>query len=255
MACIRSYDELIQRISALRGTSLEVKTIGEFDARGRRYPLLTMHLGREAPGKTRVLLASGIHGDEPGGVEAILRFVEEHSESQNLLDRFSFMIFPCNNPTGYELDTRENWRGVDLNREFGARSPEPEARIVMDALQGRCFDLVYEMHEDIDAPGFYLYEIAEDAAYHVGERILTAVANMGYPVNLNDCIEGMPAKGGLIRRKSLKFRKTRVPQAIYIYRTCGGHVITMEPPASILPLDDRVKILLTGLRIVLGDSA
>lgn len=245
----------MQRVDGLRGSNVSVTTIGEFDACGRAYPLLSMQFGREAPGKTRVLLASGIHGDEPGGVEAALRFIEENSENQSLLDRFIFTVFPCNNPSGYELDSRENWRGVDLNREFGARSPEPEAKIVMDALQGRCFDLVYEMHEDINAPGFYLYEIAEDAAYQVGEHILAAIANMGYPVNLDECIEGMPATGGLIRRKSFKFRKTRVPQAIYMYRTCGGHVITMEPPVSMLALDDRVKILLTGLRIALGDPA
>ncbi len=234
--------------------SVELNHIGEFKAEDQAYPLLKIRFGEPGPGKVRVLIASGIHGDEPAGVESVLRFIKQNLDNNILLSRFSFTIFPCNNPTGWERNTRENWRGIDLNREFAARRPEPEARIIMQALQGECFDLIFEMHEDIDAPGFYLYEIAEDESYHIGEVIIDAVAAMGYPVNQGECIEGIPAKDGLIRRKSFKFRKTHVPQAIYIYRTCGGHVLTLEPPASVLPLEDRVKILLTGLELALEAS-
>ncbi|MCX6345023.1 MAG: M14 family metallocarboxypeptidase [Armatimonadetes bacterium] len=252
MVYIRKYDNLIQRVQKLAGhSSLELQFIGEFTAGDRACPILKMHLGEPGLGKVRVLIASGIHGDEPAGVEAVLKFIEQNLDNDILLNRFVFTIFPCNNPTGWERNTRENWRGIDLNREFAARKPEPEAEIVMQSLQGECFDLVFEMHEDTDARGFYLYEIAEDESYHIGEVIIDAVAAMGYPVNPGECIEGLPAKEGLIRRKSFKFRKTRVPQAIYIYRTCGGHVLTLEPPASVLPLEDRVKILLTGLELAL----
>ena len=45
----------------------------------------------------------------------------------------------------------------------------------MKGLDGRCFDLLFEMHEDIDAPGFYMYEIADDPGMHVGEKIIEAV--------------------------------------------------------------------------------
>lgn len=252
MACSSLYQNLIQRIESLdTHPSVSVRRIGEFDALGCAHPLFVIDMGEPGVGKIRVLIAGGIHGDEPAGVEAPLRFIEENAGNRELLEKFVFTIYPCNNPTGWELNTRENWRGIDLNREFGARKPEPEAEIIMHSLRGHCYDLVYEMHEDIDSPGFYLYEIAEDESYHIGEVIIDAVSKMGCPINTNECIEGMPAKNGLIRRKSFKFRKTHVPQAIYMYRTCGGHVITMEPPVSMLSFEERTKTLLTGLRIAL----
>ncbi len=85
-----------------------------------------------------------------------------NATNESLLSRFAFTIFPCNNPTGWERDTRENADGIDLNRTFNVRKPPAEAAIISSALQGNCFDLIFEMHEDIDAPGLYLYEIAED---------------------------------------------------------------------------------------------
>jgi succinylglutamate desuccinylase len=100
------------------------------------------------------MIAAGIHGDEPAGVEAALRFAESAVRDESLLSNHHFVIFPCNNPTGYELGIRENWKGIDLNRQFNVRKPEPEVLIVMNAIQGRCFDLVVEMHEDIDGHSF-----------------------------------------------------------------------------------------------------
>jgi len=226
--------------------------LGDFDAAGRTYPLYLMQMGEPDPGRKKVMIAAGIHGDEPAGVEAAIRFMEINSGNADLLSRFHFTIFPCNNPSGYELNTRENADGIDLNRQFAARKPAPEVKIITEALQGKCFDLVFEMHEDIDAPGLYLYEIADDPSMHVGEKILESVAAAGYPVNVNPIIEGLPAKGGLIRRNRIRFRKTRLPQAIYTYRTCGGHVITLEPPVAVLPIEDRVKIELLALDLALS---
>lgn len=233
-----------------------MRALGEFEAMGRTYPVFAVCIGRPGPGRANVLINAGIHGDEPAGVEAAVRFVERAAREEALHSRFSFVIFPCNNPTGYELDTRENWRGIDLNRQFNVRRPEPEARMISETLKGQCFDLVFEMHEDIDSHGLYLYEISEDENACVGELIIEAAASAGYPVNLGECIEGLPALGGVIRRSiDIKgFRKTRLPQAIYIYRTCGGHVITLEPPASVLPLEDRVRIELMALDIALENG-
>ena len=253
----RSYDELLKRLEAAAlSPALRIRPLGKFESRRRTYEMVVAELGAPGPGKAVVVISAGIHGDEPAGGEAAVQFIERNVENTELLSRFHFTIFPCNNPAGYESGTRENAGGVDLNRQFLARKPESEVRIIMDALQGRCFDLVFEMHEDVDSPGFYLYEIADQADQQVGEMIVEAVASAGYPVNLNECIEGMPAHGGIIRRSiNLKrFRKTRLPQAIYTYRTCGGHVLTLEPPASILSIEDRVRIELTGLEVALRNT-
>ncbi|MCE5199343.1 MAG: M14 family metallocarboxypeptidase [Armatimonadota bacterium] len=246
------YTKLVKRlemISALPSVALD--KIGQFSIDRRDYSMFLIRVGEPGPQKANVMIAAGIHGDEPAGVEAALRFVETNASNKSLLSRFHFMVFPCNNPTGWEKGTRENWQGIDLNREFGSRRPAPEVDIIQRALSGNCFELVFEMHEDVDSPGLYLYEITEESSHHVAETILHIANSMGCPINRSRYIEGMTASEGLIRRRTLRFRKTHVPQAIYTYRTCGGHVITLEPPASVLSFEDRVKIQLTALRITL----
>jgi hypothetical protein len=231
--------------------SVELAPIGEFEAGGKAYPLFYLLMGSPGPNKKSVMIGAGIHGDEPGGVEAAVRFLEHNAANHKLLSRFVFTVFPCNNPSGWERNTRENADGIDLNRQFNARKPAAEAAIISQALQGKRFDLLFEMHEDVDSPGFYMYEIANDPSTYLGEKIIEAVESAGCPINRNECIERMPANGGLIRRRVIRFRKTRLPLAIYAHRTCGGHVLTLEPPASMLSLEERVAVELMGLSIAL----
>lgn len=234
--------------------SVEMVHIGDFESGGRAYPMFYLLLGTPGSGRKNVMIDAGIHGDEPGGVEAALRFLEQNATNDTLLGHFAFTVFACNNPTGWERDTRENADGIDLNRQFNVRKSAPEAALIAQALQGKCFDLLFEMHEDIDSPGFYMYEIAEDPATFLGEKIIEAVEAAGCPINRDECVEGLPANGGLIRPKTIRYRKTRLPLAIYAWRTCGGHVLTLEPPASKLSLEERVRIELMGLTIALGSA-
>ncbi len=250
----RSYDKLMRRLESISAVSeARLERIGSFVSGERSYDMVIIELGSAGPRTRSVMIAAGIHGDEPAGVEAALTFIENVAKDRTLLQAYHFVIFPCNNPTGYELGTRENEDGIDLNRQFSVRKPSPEVALIAGALAGRCFDLVFEMHEDIDSPGLYLYEIADSHDRYIGEEIISAAAAIGCPINLDDCIEGMPASGGIIRRSiNLKrFRKTRLPQAIYVYRTCGGHVITLEPPASRLSIGKRVEVELLALEIAL----
>lgn len=248
----RSYRKLTKRLcSVARRQSVEMETLGEFIAGGNVYPMFLMHLGSPGHGRLGVTISAGIHGDEPAGVEAAVRFLESNAGNDRLLSEFYFIVFPCDNPSGWELDIRENADGVDLNREFAAPHPAPEVALIMRSLEGKCFDIVFEMHEDVDSPGFYLYELANNPSQQVGEAVIEAVRAMDAPVNLRHIIEGKRAKGGIIRPNVKWFRKTHLPKAVYTYKTCGGHVMTLEPPASILPFEKRVEILLVGLYITL----
>ncbi len=85
-------------------------------------------------GRTRLLVHGGIHGDEPGAVEAVERFV-------TLLDGTGprVVAVPAVNPDGLAARRKDNARGVDLNRNFPARSfcpgaiPGPTAATRYDA--------------------------------------------------------------------------------------------------------------------------
>lgn len=252
MSELRSYPELVERLKAIAHYPVaSLEELGSFAVEGREYPMFLLRLGNRALRKLSVLISAGIHGDEPAGVEAALQFAEITADNPLLLEHFSFDIFPCDNPYGWERNTRENSHGLDLNRQFKVREPAPEIDLIMKGLHGGCFDLVYEMHEDCDSPGFYLYEFGEDPRFFVGEAVIEEVQSLGYPINTSPIIEKRRARGGIIRLNIRNYRRTRLPKSFYAYRECGGQVLTLEPPSSVLPLEDRVKIELLGLRVSL----
>lgn len=250
---IRDYELLGKRLEqCVMSRHIELDVLGWFDADGIRYPMYIVNMGKPAPHKLSVLISAGIHGDEPAGVEAALQFIEHNVENPALLTHYNFVVFPCDNPYGWERGTRENSQGLDLNRQFATRDSSPETRLISRGLAGRCFDLVYEMHEDYDSPGFYLYEFGDDPAAYLGEAIMYEVASMSYPINRAHIIEHRVAKNGIIRLNLRTYRKTRLPKSFYSYRECGGHVLTLETPSTFLPLEDRVRIHLLGLNVSLN---
>src|SRR6185312_15028223 len=62
----------------------------------------------------RIYLSAGIHGDEPAGPLAALQLLQENRWPENV----DLWFCPCLNPIGFTLNTRENSRGIDLNREY-----------------------------------------------------------------------------------------------------------------------------------------
>ena len=117
----RSYRPVGQRVEALGKQGRDVETIGLVGG----LPVFCIRAGR--PRRLRVLLTGGVHGDEPAGVEAVLRFFEEDAEPW--LAQVEFTALPCVNPVGYVRGTRGNGAGADINRSFESGGvPELEKR-------------------------------------------------------------------------------------------------------------------------------
>jgi protein MpaA len=69
----------------------------------------------EAFGDGPLLVFGAIHGDEPESAELCRRFLRE-----------GVVVVPVVNPDGLERRSKDNARGVDLNRNFPARNWSPE---------------------------------------------------------------------------------------------------------------------------------
>jgi hypothetical protein len=126
-----------------------------------------------------VCLSAGIHGDEPAGVWALLSLVRD-----GLLDpRFSYRLWPCYNPTGFEAGTRANVDGADVNRSFGRGGTTPEAKAILTANRDRTFALAIDLHEDHEAEGFYLYEAGGSSRRsRYAAPVTAAVTEAGFPL-------------------------------------------------------------------------
>lgn len=72
-----------------------------------------------------LILIGGVHGDEPEGVELAqktLDWLRVEVETKSRVPREPWIIIPCLNIDGYLGGTRTNGNGVDLNRNYPAKS-------------------------------------------------------------------------------------------------------------------------------------
>ena len=251
---VRSYSDLTRRLIRLaeRIPEIDLHLLGKVRAGAERYPFWTLTTPA-GPKKRTICLSGGIHGDEPAGVEAVLGALEMLKKRPRWIDRSQFTIFPCINPYGYEYGTRQNRSKIDLNRQFMRAHPAGEVRLMKRVLDGRTFDLSIEFHEDIDTPGFYLYELSKDPKRAIAKKIIRRVEKK-YPINLGEEIEGAPAKGGVISPdlssgffKERLARRRQWPHAIYQYKQGTPHTLTSETPIH-LGAKERVEIHLIVLK-------
>ncbi len=77
------------------------------------------------------------------------------------------VMLPLVNPSGFELDTRENEDGKDINRHFFDEDLAGECRQIWEGIRDENIDLLHTLHEDPGMRSFYVYythtkEMAED---------------------------------------------------------------------------------------------
>tara|TARA_Y100000034_G_scaffold137007_1_gene218328 strand:- start:5667 stop:6182 length:516 start_codon:yes stop_codon:yes gene_type:complete len=135
------------------------------------FNLISLKTKNKKPVK-KIILSGGIHGSEPAGSLAIVKFLNlilNISKEKN----YEFLIFPCLNPSGLEVNTRENKEGIDLNRSFDLESNLPEVVFLIDNINIYDFkaDLSIDFHETCPEDNcditlghkfpkeFYMYEV------------------------------------------------------------------------------------------------
>ncbi len=105
-------------------------------------------------GEPRLLLLSGMHGDEYEVSECLRQYVETHAEA--LPD---FLFIPQISPSAIHQKTRLNILGHDANRSFFDPPVDPEVKDVMDIISPYHFDLCLDFHEDSDLKtATYMYD-------------------------------------------------------------------------------------------------
>ncbi len=240
------YCELVAAWKALRGAGgLSVREIA---CVGAPRTLLAAEIAGPA-GAPCVALSAGVHGDEPAAPWALLTIVRD-----GLLDRsFSYRLWPCTNPTGYEAGTRENIDGDDINRSFQRGGQTPEARAIVTANRDRKFALALDLHEDFEATGFYCYEPVVDGEAPIGEAVLRGMDDNGFPVQTfaEGFDLGYPPEAEHLR----SLERGRVlpnpdaeraffagtPYNLYMLRRAAKRAVTLETP-RVRPWDERLAM-------------
>jgi hypothetical protein len=205
-------------------------------------------------GLPTILVTAGIHGEEPGSVEGALRWLEEGDWTKW---RVNWLMLPCINPYGWERNQRRNAQRRDINRQFRNSRDCPEAALVTRLVAGQRFRFALDLHEDVDASGYYVYELRREPP-SVGESIVTAVGKV-LPINRDRVIDGNQATGpGLIRRDAdlgRLNRRRRWPMAYHLFLNSTDHILGSETPVH-FPLEQRARAhtvaLQTALQALVG---
>jgi hypothetical protein len=198
------------------------------------------------PARNNIYLSTGIHGDEPAGPLAALQlFHDDHWPADAAI-----WFCPCLNPSGLALGTRENDKGIDLNRDY--RDPQTEAiqTHVEWLKQQPQFNLSICLHEDWESHGFYVYESNPNNLPSFGEKIIGAVAAV-CPIEQATLIDDWEAVGGIIRPKIKPIERPKWAEALYLMMNNSRLGYTMEAPSD-FPMAVRVAALVTAVRTVLA---
>lgn len=152
---------------AAKAEPLTTRTIAELAGSpkaksGENRDFLVYSSAADQKSEYRFLIQSGLHGNERLPVEFVTWLMARYSKGQSLLNRLprgsAIDFFPIASPDGYAANTRENGRGVNLNRNFSvlwgvsrevngnAAFSEPETRAARDLLQTGSYTSAVDVH-------------------------------------------------------------------------------------------------------------
>jgi len=144
-------------------------------------------LGRSIPamiigtGSKNAIIDGSIHGDEKTGTFACLRIAEllvqyyrSDPDWKSKLTEYKVIIVPVVNPDGFASNTRNNARGINLNRQFPPEGTptEPEAFALMNLMGNYTPTLYVNCHE-----GAYYYPLHMIYGAYLSGTSLTLTKN------------------------------------------------------------------------------
>ncbi|MGF1656161.1 MAG: succinylglutamate desuccinylase/aspartoacylase family protein [Verrucomicrobiales bacterium] len=194
--------------------------------------------------------SAGVHGDEPAGTEALLEWASHNTE---WLATHRVLIIPCWNPWGMRENSRRLPDGQDLNRMFN-RKRSPLIRAWYRIMGRRSFAMAYTFHEDYDATGLYVYEVATGRKTF-GPQVVEAGSHL-IPIDSRKQIDGnrVRAAGWICRKiRPERFETMGLPEAVCLYLDFNvPSVFTFETPSECdldLRIQAQVAMLNSALRL------
>jgi murein peptide amidase A len=198
----RSIADLLAPLDQLAKDSpnLLVNRKARFEMEGESYVLPCYRFIGPKSGDAPIQLGifAGIHGDEPEGAYAVVRFLDFLETHPEAAEGYYLSVYPVCNPTGFEDNTRRSRRGKDLNREFWNNSAEPEVGLLQTALAAHSFHGIISLHIDDTSDGFYGYVGGATLTKHLIEPALQA-ADAFLPLDKRALIDGFPARNSVVR--------------------------------------------------------
>jgi hypothetical protein len=209
--------------------------------RGTSRPMLSVSTRNGASAQRRLLIVSGIHGNEQAGILSI----------PSILDRFdrdgpvALRILTPTNPIGAAETSRFNADGYDINRDF-LRFNTEEARVVRRTFEDFRPDFVLSLHEGPQDAAFLFTNPHVDPA--LARRMLAALEAGGTTLATKDYFglrlrpPGLSASSPASRAVLRVWEATLKMMAVNAYAaTLGLPEITLESGWRSADRESRVR--------------
>ena len=122
----------------------------EIEEIGRSVNQKSIHQVKIGTGKTKILIWSQMHGNEPTTTKGLFDFFNFlHSDSElatAIKSNYTLLCIPLLNPDGAHAYTRENANAVDLNRDAVAET-QPEMQLLKRIYKLFKPDFCYNLHD------------------------------------------------------------------------------------------------------------
>lgn len=142
------------------------------------HPVVLVRSQSFDPSKPTVFLSAGMHGDEPAGVHAIIRFL--NTDLHRYIDRFNIVALPCLNPSGFDAGMHNTSSGMNINDYFGKQSNDAVVQAIEAKIKPLAPSVVlsFDLHEDNsgDQLGCYVYEAVSKATGRMAHQVLEALS-------------------------------------------------------------------------------
>ena len=126
------------------------KNVFEITEIGKSVQQRPIHQVKIGTGKTKILMWSQMHGNEPTttkGLFDFFNFLSKDSElAQQIKNKYTLLCIPMLNPDGAFAYTRENANSVDLNRDAYLAS-QPEMKLLRILYEEFKPDYCYNLHD------------------------------------------------------------------------------------------------------------
>lgn len=176
-------DAFERDVRSFDGAQFSVREITRIHYRDSARPILRVDSRNLDRAKKKLLVLSGVHGNEHAGIlcvpEILRRFATSYAEG----DRVALVVLTPVNPVGAAELSRFNADGYDINRDF-VRFDTEEARVVRATLDDVRPDFVLSLHEGPQDASFMFANAQVDGA--LAQRLLDALESGGTKLATHD---------------------------------------------------------------------
>lgn len=214
----------------------------DFEKIRQKYPLYKIVINPKAD--KRMCIVGGVQAYEIAGPLSFLKLFSSHHDVIN--SKVSYWIYPCINPTSFDLRQRMDDDGVDLNKltRGSLRSGKyREIKAFYDDIKNWKMDVFLTMHEDVDLREFYAY-VFEEKPEPIYRKIVDRWRNDFGGVLKDDKIYGDDVKDGLIIN--------RYDQSIedYLFSNKMTQLAICTETPGLLSLENRIRMNIDNIRIL-----